>query len=354
MQSPGQSHSPFAQPARSAKGGCGRAVAITVILAMAVVFALILLDENRKGFTPLLEESVGVVHIEGAISNSADTVKLIRRMRESRMIKAIVLRIDSPGGGVAASEEIYREVLKARTEDKKPVVVSMGSVAASGGYYIASASEKIFATSGTITGSIGVIAPLFNARETLAKIGVRETSVVSGEHKDTGDPFGEQTASDRALMQGMVYDMYRQFFQVVLSARHDAIGKAQARGDIDAVINASATKITSHSLEWAAFTTGTVAKAIGVPVDQETALRHLADGRVFTGEQALRVGLVDQIGTLQDAIDFAGKASGLGEDPPTVDRTPGAERKGWLVSTARQIFEQAAAPRQKVEFRAPF
>jgi protease-4 len=315
---------------------------------------LALLGRFDDGFTPILEDSVGVINIEGPITDSAAAVKAIRRFRKNSMVKALVLRVDSPGGGVAASEEIYREALMARTDNDMPVIVSMGSVAASGGYYIASASDRIFATSGTITGSIGVIAPMFNARETLGKLGIKENSVVSGEHKDTGDPFSDQTATERALMQGMVYDMYRQFFQVVLTARHKPITEAAVRGDIDKIVNASHTKTTSQSLEWAAFTTGTVASATGIPVEAETALRRLADGRVYTGEQALHVGLVDEIGTLQDAIDYAGKAAGLGEDPTTVERTPGAEETSWLASSISQIIHSAAAPRQAVEFRAPF
>lgn len=344
----------FVRSAPGQRGGCGRAVTVTVLMAALVVFAIMLLGSQREGITPVLENSIGVIRIEGTITDSGDTVKLLRRFRKNKMIKALVVRVDSPGGGVAASEEIYRELLKTRREAKIPVIVSMGSVAASGGYYIAAASERIFATSGTITGSIGVIAPMFNAKETLEKLGVRENSIVSGEHKATGDPFRDQSVTDRALLQGMVYDMYRQFFQVVLAARHEQIGKAQARGDVAAVIDASATKSTTDSLELAAFPAGAVAQALKVSPESEAALRQLADGRVFTGEQALRVGLVDEIGTLQDAVDYAGKLADLGDDPPTVDRTPGERRSSWLAKALGQALQQALETRHKVEFRAPF
>lgn len=347
---------PFVQPPGSnARSGCARAIAITMVLGFVLFFALVFMGGGvGKRYTPLLENSVGVVHVEGPITDSEDTVKAIRRLRKSSLIKALVLRLDTPGGGVAASEEIYREALKARTENDLPVIVSMGSVAASGGYYIASASDKIYATSGTITGSIGVIAPMFNLRETLDKLGIKKDSIVSGEHKDTGDPFSEQSVTERALLQGMVYDMYRQFFTVVLKARHEQIGEATANGELAAVVDSAHTKNTTRSLEWQAFTTGTVASALGVPSETETALRRLADGRVFTGEQALRVGLVDEIGTLQDAINYAGEQSDLGEDPPTFVRNPGEESTSWLGGTARQILQEAIAPRQSVEFRAPF
>lgn len=310
---------------------------------------------NRSGrLTPVFESSVGVIRIEGAIADSEDTVKLIRRFRNNSMIKALVLRIDSPGGGVAASEEIYREVLKARHENEMPVVVSMGSVAASGGYYIAAAADQIYATSGTITGSLGVVAPMFNIRETLDKIGVRTNPIVSGEHKNAGDPFSEPTPQERALLQGLVYDMYRQFFQVVLAARYEAIGEANRRGDIDAIVAATTTKNSTNSLEIAAFPTGAIARPMGVPVETETALRKLADGRVFSGEQALKVGLVDAIGTLQDAIDYAGEMAGLPSDPPTVDRNPKSSQPGWLGAYLRQALHEAARPTQAIEFRAPY
>ncbi len=303
---------------------------------------------------PVLEESVGIIRIEGPITDSRDTVEAIRKFRESKLISAIVLRLETPGGGVGASEEIYREALRAGIEDEKPVIVSMGSVAASGGYYIAAAAQHIFATSGTITGSIGVISPMFNVSETLAKIGVKQSSLTTGEHKDTGSPFDEQTTGERALLQGVINDMYRQFFQVVLQARHKAISQAETSGTIAEVINAAQTKIAGQNVEWSTFTTGTVASALGVSVESETALRKLADGRVYTGEQALKVGLVDTIGTLQDAVDFAGRKVGLGDDPPTIDRTPGADASTWFGSSVRKFLQEATAPTQSIQLRSQF
>ncbi len=342
------------QPA-PARGGCGKALAITLLLTLVTLVFAALLGSTDTDYIPVIEDSVGVIRIEDAIMESEDTVKLIRKMRENSMIKALVLRLETPGGGVAASEEIYREALKARTEDGKLVVVSMGAVAASGGYYIAAAADHIYATSGTVTGSIGVISPMFNASGTLDKLGLEEDSIATGEHKDTGSPFDQQTTTERALIQGVVNDMYRQFCQVVLQARHKPIAAAVADGRLDAVLNAAQTKADGGGIEWSTFTTGTVASAIGVPVETETALRRLADGRIYTGEQALQVGLVDSIGTLQDAIDFAGQESGLGVDPPTVDRNPGKrDVSSWLGSSVRRFVQEATAPSSTIEFRSRF
>jgi len=354
-QSPAPQQNPYQWPTpQKNRGGCGRALLVTLVLTAVTIALVALVAKNDSDYMPVLGDSVGVIRIEGPITESQDTVKVIRRFRESNLIKAIVLRLETPGGGVGASEEIYREVLKARTENDKPVIVSMGDVAASGGYYIASAADHIFATSGTITGSIGVIAPNFNASETIKKLGLRDNSIATGEHKGAGNPFDEQTTSERTLLQGVINDMYRQFFQVVLQARHEAIDKAVATADFDRIINPAGTKVPGQGVEWSTFTTGTVASAIGVPVEREIALRRLADGRIYTGEQAKLVGLVDTIGTLQDAIDYAGEKSGLGSDPSTVDRTPGSEVSSWLGASVRNFIHEATASSESIQFRSRY
>lgn len=324
------------------------------MLTIVSIALVALFSRSDSGYLPVFEGSVAVVRVEGPITDSRSTVKLLKRLRKNALIKAIVLRLETPGGGIAASEEIYREALKATTENKKLVVASMGDVAASGGYYIASASSHIYATSGTITGSIGVISPMFNVKDTMRKLGISENSVTSGEHKNTGSPFDEQTITERALVQGVINDMYRQFFTVVLQARHVAVGKAAASGSLDAVINASQTKAPGGGIEWATFTTGTVASAIGASVEAENGLRRLADGRIYTGEQALRVGLVDSIGTLQDAVDYAGKKTGIGTDPPVVDRTPKSDVSSWLGASVRRFINEVSAPANNAQLRSPF
>lgn len=343
------------KPKQNTSGGCGRALLVSLVLSVCTIAVAVFLSGRNEDFVPVMQESVGVVRIEGPIVESGDVVKLIRKMRESSMISAIVLRLETPGGGVGASEEIYREAMKARTEDKKLVIASMGDVAASGGYYIAAATDYIFATSSTITGSIGVIAPNYNAAETIRKLGVREETIATGEHKNSGNPFNdERTTAERVMLQGVINDMYRQFFQVVLRARHEEVAKAASSEAFADVVNAAGTKAEGRGIEWSTFTTGTVAAVLGVPEASETALRRLADGRIYTGEQALKVGLVDTIGTLQDAVDFAGETVGLGVDPPVVDRKPKAEVSSWLGARVRNFVREVTASGTSIEYRSRF
>lgn len=301
-----------------------------------------------------MRESVGIIRIEEAITDSEKIVKRIKRLREHSMVKAVVVRVETPGGGVAASEEIYREVLKIRTENEKPVIVSMGSVAASGGYYIAAAADHIYATSGTVTGSIGVIAPNFNAVETLQKLGLKQSTIATGEHKNAGNPFNEQSESERTLLQGVINDMYRQFFRVVLESRHEPILAASKTAAFNEVLNPIGTKAEGRGIEWSTFTTGTIAQHLQVPVESETALRRLADGRIFTGEQALKVGLVDSIGTLQDAIDHAGRLCGLGDDPKTVEVKKKSYLSTLLGTSARNFLREVSASQTTFEYRGWF
>jgi len=215
-------------------------------------------------------EKVGVVEVTGIITSSKLINERIIRFKEDASIKAVVLRIDSPGGGVGPSQEIYEEIKKLAVV--KPVIVSMGSVAASGGYYIAAPAVKILANPGTITGSIGVIMEFTNVKELLDKIGLSNQVVKSGPHKDIGSPIRAMTDADRKILQSMIDDVYLQFITAVAEGRK---------------------------------------------LDLET-VRHLADGRIYSGRQALEAGLVDQLGNLQDAIDVAGKLAGIAEKPRVV------------------------------------
>jgi protease-4 len=186
-------------------------------------------------------------------------------------VKAIILRVDSPGGGVGPSQEIYREIMRIRSSSKKKVVTSMGSVAASGGYYIACASDRIVANPGTITGSIGVIMQFSNLEDLLKKIGVKGVVIKSGEHKDIGSPFREMTPEEKKLMQEVLDNVHQQFIQAVADGRK--LDKSK--------------------------------------------VAEIADGRIMTGEQAKNLGLVDQLGNLQDTIDITAKLVGI-EGKPNV------------------------------------
>ena len=208
-------------------------------------------------------DRIGVIEVTGPIENSRRIIEQISDFREQHTIKAVVLRVDSPGGGVGPSQEIYAE-LKRLAEDK-PLVVSMGSVAASGGYYIAVAGEKLFANPGTITGSIGVIMAFPNYQELLGKIGVRNEVVKSGRFKDIGSSTRDFSVADRGLLQDLIDDVHQQFVEAVSEGRN-------------------------------------------IPVER---LQPFVDGRIFTGRQALQAGLIDELGTFHDAVKYAAQVAGI-------------------------------------------
>ena len=224
-----------------------------------------------RGKNPLnLGEKVGVIPIEGIIGDAGEIIDQINEFADSNGIRAVVLRIDTPGGSVAPSQEIYQAVRELRK--KKKVVVSMGSVAASGGYLIAVAADRIVANPGTITGSISAVMHYANVEELLKKVGVRSSVIKSGKFKDIGSPVREMTAEERSLIQGIVDDIYDQFVRTVSENRKIPLSK----------------------------------------------IVQLADGRVFTGRQAKELGLIDDLGGLQDAVLLAGRLSGMKEKPEIV------------------------------------
>jgi protease-4 len=217
-------------------------------------------------------DRIAIVAIDGVILDSRDVIDQLERHRTNPGVKAIVLRINSPGGGVSPSQEIHEEVMKTRQVHQKPVVVSMGSLAASGGYYIASAADVIVANPGSITGSIGVLVQIANVSGLLQKIGVRSVVVKSGAHKDLGSPMREMTEAERNILQRLMDDVHDQFVDVVATARR---------------------------------------------LDRKT-VEELADGRIFSGRQAKSLGLVDQLGNLQDAIDRAATLAGIPDKPKVI------------------------------------
>ena len=212
-------------------------------------------------------DKIAIVEIKGVITQSSGIIEEINQYQEDEGVKAIILRIDSPGGGVGPAQEIHREILKVKS--KKKVVTSMGSVAASGGYYIACASDLIIANPGTITGSIGVLMEFTNIEELFKKIGIKGVVLKSGEHKDIGSPFREMTPEEKRIIQEVIDNVHRQFVQAVAEGRK---------------------------------------------MDREKVMQ-IADGRILTGEQAKQIGLVDQIGNLQDAIDIVAKMVGIEGKP---------------------------------------
>lgn len=215
-------------------------------------------------------DKVAIVTVRGIITDSKNSVDQIKKYSEESDVKAIVVRIDSPGGGVAASQEIYDSVLNARK--KKKVVASMGSVAASGGYYIACAADRIVANPGTVTGSIGAIMHFSNVEELVKKVGLKSSVVKSGQYKDIGSPFRNMTDSERQLIQDVINDIYDQFLEAVSINR-------------------------------------------GISKDE---LRKVADGRILTGRQALNLKLVDDNGDLEFAVQTAAKLAGIKGKPEVV------------------------------------
>ncbi len=229
------------------------------LLILGMVFSG---DDGTNACMHFGKKKIGIVRIQDVILSSERTVRQLKRMREESSIVAVILRIESPGGGVAASQEIFEAVKKFKSANKK-IYASFGSVGASGGYYIACAADSIWANPGTITGSIGVIFQFPFTEDLLKKIGVGVETIKSGKYKDVGSFHRRTSPDERLYLQSLIDDTYQQFQQVVVEFRH---------------------------LDTAA-------------------LHRISDGRIFTGRQALELGLVDKLGTLEDvtakvAADF--------------------------------------------------
>jgi protease IV len=220
------------------------------------------------------EDRIALIRIEGVILDAQETLSELKKFSENPSVKAIVLRIDSPGGGVVPSQEIYDAVRRVRTKSNKAVIASMGSVAASGGYYIAAATDRIVANPGTLTGSIGVIMETANIEGLLQKLGVEGVVVKSGKYKDVGSPLRKMSDEERGLMQGVMDDVHKQFIEAVAEGRSLELADVQA----------------------------------------------LADGRIFSGRQAKEAKLVDELGNLDDAIQLAADVVGIEGEPKVIEQ----------------------------------
>ncbi len=224
---------------------------------------------------------VALVKVEGVLTASAPIVEELNDYAEDPSIKAIVLRIDTPGGGVVVSQEIYNAVQNAKKDGKK-VVASMGTVAASGGYYVAAAADKIIANPGTLTGSIGVIMQFAVIEKLLDKIGVKGNVIKAGEYKDAGSPFRDMAPQERKLLQSVIDDVHNQFIEAVVKGRNGALAEGR--------------KLT---------------------IDE---VRAVADGRILTGKQAYDLRLVDELGDLADSIRKAGDLAGIKGKPQVIEK----------------------------------
>ena len=244
------------------------ATVATVALAFLVVNMALSGDRMTLGS---LGGHVGLVELTGEIDDSDTVVDQLERLQHDPGVRAIVLRIDSPGGDVAASQEIYEAVRKVR-EEGKPVVASMAGVAASGAYYVACAADSIVCNPGTLTGSIGVIMSFPNTEELFRKVGLHFEVIKTGKYKDVGSMWRPMTPEERELLQNVLSNVYDQF--------------------VDAIVD-------------------------GRGMEREDILPY-ADGRIFSGDQALEYGFVDRLGDLDDAIDMAAKLGGIRGEPTIV------------------------------------
>lgn len=243
------------------------------VLAVFTLVWLSLRTEQGSEFAGLGSGAkIAVVDLDGVILSPEDTVKQLRRFADDSSVKAIILHINSPGGGAAASEEIYREVRRVRDQKKKRIVASIETVGASGAYYAASATNRIFADDASVVGSIGVIAEWYNYQDLLRWAKLKEVVIKAGEFKDIGSPSREMTPAEREFLQGMIDNMHSQFINAVASGR-------------------------------------------GMKPEE---LKPIADGRVWTGQQAVGLKLVDQIGDFRTCVEETAKAVGIKGEPTLV------------------------------------
>ena len=239
------------------------ALSSATLILLSLIIAFGMKGSDLVGLDMNGGEKVGVIEVVGVIANSRETIEQLKRFREDDEIRAIVIRVDSPGGVVGPSQEIYREIV--RTKATKKVIASMGAVAASGGYYVIAGTDGIVANPGTITGSIGVIMEYTNFQELFNKIGLSPVVIKSGKFKDAGSPVRAMTPEEQRILKEFVDRLHQQFVAAIAEGRQLDLAKVQ----------------------------------------------DLADGRIYTGQDAKDLGLVDRIGNLEDAVEWAGRLAGI-------------------------------------------
>jgi len=252
-----------------------------VLAVFSLVYLTLHSGTNEAGFSGF-GDRIGVVDLDGVILSPQPVVGQLKKFGDDSSIKAIILHVNSPGGGVAASEEIYREVKRLREEKNKRVVVSIESVGASGAFYVASASNKIYADQGSIVGSIGVIAQWMNYGDLLKWAKLKDVVIKTGEFKDTGNPARDLTPAEQAYMQSLIDNMFGQFVKAVADGR-------------------------------------------GLKFED---VKTIANGKVWTGEQAKSMKLIDEVGDFEAAVKDTAKAVGISGEPTLVH--PERDRKTLL------------------------
>jgi protease IV len=252
------------------------------VLAVFTLVYIALHASGREAGIHAFGDKIGVVDLDGVIIDPSQVVDDLRRFANDDSIKAIIIHVNSPGGGVAASEEIYREVKRIRDEKHKRIVASIETVGASGAYYVSSATNKIYADNGSVVGSIGVIAEWVNYGDLMRWAKLKPEVLKVGEFKDTGDPTRELTPAERQYMQSLIDNMYGQFVEAVADGRHAKVAD----------------------------------------------IKSIADGRVWTGEQAVGMHLIDQIGDFRAAVLDTAKSVNISGEPSLVH--PERDRKSLL------------------------
>ena len=245
------------------------------IVFFSFIAAIIAAGRSESSSSDLFStQKVAIVPIEGEIFEARETMDLLHRYADSSTVRAIVVRINSPGGAVTPSQEIYEEIRKVRARSHKPIVASLDTVAASGGFYIASACDQIVSNPGSITGSIGVILQWMEIKDLVAWAKLKPETITSGAMKDAGSPYRDLTDAERAYLQRITAQLHRQFIGAVAEGRKGKMSVAD--------------------------------------------VERVADGRVFTGEEALDLKLVDRLGNLDDAVSVAAKMAGVRGRPGTL------------------------------------
>ena len=259
----------------------------TFFLFVLAVFTLVYLtlhasSESSSSSFGGFGDKIGVVDLEGVIIDPSQVVSQLKKFADDSSIKAIIIHVNSPGGGVAASEEIYREVKRIRDEKKKRITASIETVGASGAYYVSSATDKIYADKGSIVGSIGVIAQWVNYGDLLRWAKLKDVTMKAGEFKDTGSPTRDMTPAEQQYMQSLIDNMHTQFIQAVADGRRAKVED----------------------------------------------IRAIANGKVWTGEQAFDMKLIDQLGDFETAVNDTAKSVGITGEPTLV--RPERDRKTLL------------------------
>lgn len=274
-----------------------------VLFFMVGILAFIGLSSITSNWMPTqaTDNRIGIIDITGIIQDPQFIIKQVKKFREDEHIRGIILRIDSPGGAVGPSQEIYDEVIKTR-KSNKTVYASMGTLAASGGYYIASAANQVFANPGTLTGSIGVIMAFPNAKGLMDKFGIQPEVIKAGKYKDVGSPARAMTKKEKNLLQNVVTDVHQQFIEAVAEGRNLSIEE----------------------------------------------VRKIADGRILTGRQAKSLKLVDQLGGLQLTIDQLAHELGIIGIPELIEEKKDVQFLDWLLqATANQTVIKKLLPSSK-------